>query len=364
MKELLVDLQERSYPIYIGDGLLNDAASYLQKHGVSKQSPVMVVTDTNVAPLYLDRLGGLLQSAGYTVVPAIVSAGETAKSLDMLEELVTKALSGGLDRKSTIIALGGGVVGDLAGFAAASYMRGISFVQMPTTILAHDSSVGGKVGVNHRLAKNIIGAFHQPKFVLYDTSTLRSLPLRHIRAGLAEVIKHGFIRDAEFAAWCEEHADALLRLDPHALQHALYEGCKIKAQVVAQDEKEAGLRAILNLGHTIGHALEAVAGYGELLHGEAISIGMIGAAKLAVRLGRPEAIYRDMKRVLQRFGLPTALSPHYQIEAIMSAMMHDKKFKEGVITFIVPVRIGEVEINKHISAQTIREIVAELQRED
>ena len=220
-----------------------------------------------------------MSQGGYQTVSAIVPAGEGLKSLTMLELLIGKALEGGLDRKSAIVALGGGVVGDLAGFVAASFMRGVKFVQIATTILAHDSSVGGKVAVNHPMAKNIIGAFHQPEFVLYDLSTLRTLPAREVIGGLAEVVKHGLIWDAEFVNWCEESAEKLLGLDPEALEYALFNGCSVKAAVVSQDERENGLRAILNLGHTIGHALEAVAGYGVLEHGEAIAIGMIGRCR-------------------------------------------------------------------------------------
>lgn len=364
MRELTVDLGERSYPIYIGEGILNDIAARFAKHGISKSSPLLIVTDERVAPLYLQRVSDLLTQGGYTVAQAVVPAGEKSKSLEKLEELVTAALNAGLDRKSAIVALGGGVVGDLAGFAAASFMRGIRFVQIPTTILAHDSSVGGKVAVNHRLAKNIIGAFHQPALVLYDTSTLRTLPLREVRAGLAEVVKHGFIWNREFVQWCDEHAEALLALQPEALAYALYEGCRVKAAIVSQDERENDLRAILNLGHTIGHALEAVAHYDELLHGEAISIGMVGAAKLAARLGHPETIYRETKRILRKFALPVRLPVHLDTDEIMNAMTHDKKFKEGRMVFIIPSDIGKVEINKNIAAEWVKETVEQLKRED
>ncbi|OGX61465.1 MAG: 3-dehydroquinate synthase, partial [Paenibacillus sp. RIFOXYA1_FULL_44_5] len=289
--------------------------------------------------------------------------GEASKSLARLEKLVTIALEAGLDRSSTIIALGGGVVGDLAGFAAASFMRGIRFIQIPTTILAHDSSVGGKVGVNHPLAKNMIGAFHQPAFVLYDTETLLTLPEREVRAGLSEMIKHGLIWDRDFANWCEEHAEELVSLDMEALEYGLFQGCSVKAQVVSQDEREGGWRAILNLGHTIGHALEAVGGYNELLHGEAISIGMVGSALLAEKLGYSAQIYTDTKRILERFGLPAQIPPHYSVPDIMEAMMHDKKFREGTMTFIIPVDIGKVEINKQVSAQMVQEVVEQLKKE-
>ncbi|MHA7963593.1 3-dehydroquinate synthase [Paenibacillus sp. CAU 1782] len=363
MRSLQVDLGDRSYPIYIGEGLLREASSYFQKHGVSTKTPLMIVSDSKVAPHYLEALTSNLTEGGFTVVTAIVPSGESSKSLAVLEELVTKALEAGLDRKSAIVALGGGVVGDLAGFAAASYMRGVKFIQIPTTILAHDSSVGGKVAVNHSLAKNIIGAFHQPEFVLYDLSTLKTLPPREVASGLAEVVKHGLIWDAEFVAWCEEHASRLLELDADALGYALYKGCGVKANVVSQDERENGLRAILNLGHTIGHALEAVAGYNELQHGEAISIGMIGSAKLGVRYGAPIEVYEVTKRALQSCGLPVAVPGHMDTDAIMAALMHDKKFSEGTAVFVVPTSIGTVEIKPDVPLSWVREIVEELKRE-
>ncbi|GIP32396.1 3-dehydroquinate synthase [Paenibacillus sp. J2TS4] len=364
MKELMVDLGERSYPIYIGEGIIEGIAEIFDKHGIRKASPVMIVTDEHVAVHHLAPVQERLSDGGYQIITMTVPPGESSKSLAVLEEIVTKALQAGLDRNSTIVALGGGVVGDLAGFAAASYMRGVRFVQIPTTILAHDSSVGGKVAVNHKLAKNVIGAFHQPEFVLYDTSTLRTLPDRDIRAGLSEVIKHGLIWDAAFVDWCRDHADQLLALEPEVLGNALYRGCQVKAAVVSQDERENGLRAILNLGHTIGHALEAVAGYNELLHGEAISIGMVGASKLAVKLGHPESIYHETKQILARFGLPTKLPNHLDTDQIMSAIMHDKKFREGTMVFIIPTAIGSVEINKQVSVKWVRETVEQLKRED
>jgi len=364
MRELTVQLGDRSYPIYIGEGLLERAAFYFDKHGIGRQSPLLIVTDEHVAPLYLEKLESGLKAAGYRTASAVVPAGEQAKSLAQFEELITIALKAGLDRKSSIIALGGGVVGDLAGYAAAAYMRGIRFVQMPTTILAHDSSVGGKVAVNHPLAKNIIGAFHQPAMVLYDLGTLRTLPPREVSSGLAEVVKHGLIRSAEFVAWIDENADRLRALDPEALGHALYFGCRVKAEIVSRDERENDLRAILNLGHTIGHALEAVGGYGELLHGEAIAIGMVGAARIGVELGAPEEVYEVTKRVLGKCGLPVRLPAHFDTDAIMAAMSHDKKFKEGRMVYIVPKAIGEVYIDKNMSAERVRRVVEQLKEED
>ena len=358
IRELQVDLAERTYPIYIGEGLLDQLGAKAEFHRIPKRSPLLIISDKVVGELYLERIVDSLSAVGYRVTSYLLPAGEASKSLDQLHHLVTASLEAGLDRDSTIIALGGGVIGDVAGFAAATYMRGIHFIQVPTTILAHDSSVGGKVAVNHPLAKNIIGAFHQPEFVLYDTSTLRTLTPREIRSGLAEVAKHGFIRDAAFVQWCDEHAEQLLHVDPEALSYALYTGCRIKAEVVSQDEKEGSLRAILNLGHTIGHALEAVAGYGELTHGEAISIGMCGSAMLAVRLGvANQEVYEMTRHLLARFGLPTKLPHHYEPNNIMDAMMHDKKFRGGEMVFVLPETMGSVRIQKGIPAAEVFQVL-------
>lgn len=361
--QLMVDLGDRSYPIYIESGLLKRIGELFITHKIPTSSPILIVTDENVAPLYLDSTIHVLQNSGYKVGSIVVPAGEKTKSLEMLDRIVEQALLDGLDRKSTIVALGGGVVGDLAGFAAASFMRGVRFVQVPTTILAHDSSVGGKVAVNHRLAKNIIGAFHQPEMVIYDLDTLLSLPIRDVRSGLSEVIKHGLIWDASFVKWTSEHVDALLALDLVALQHALYEGCRIKSIVVSQDEKEGGLRAILNLGHTIGHALEAVASYNEMLHGEAIAVGMIGSAMLAVNAGADEQILITTKDLFEKFGLPTAIPSHMDLEAILVAMQHDKKFSGGQMNFVLPTAIGEVEFNQPVQLEQVITVIKQLKGE-
>jgi 3-dehydroquinate synthase len=362
MKELTVHLGERSYPIYIGEGLTLRAGELLRKRGIDGKSPLMIVSDEQVAAQYLKPLTDVLQAEGYSVNHYVVPAGEKSKSLTVLEEIVTSALRSGLDRKSVFIALGGGVVGDLAGFAAAVYMRGVRFVQMPTTILAHDSSVGGKVAVNHKLAKNMIGAFHQPEAVIYDLSTLQTLPEREVRAGLAEVVKHGLIWDRDFVMWCEQNAERLLSLDMEALQYALYQGCRIKAHIVSQDERESGLRAVLNLGHTIGHALEAVARYDEFLHGEAVAIGMVGAARLARYAGFSGRLAAEVERILQKFNLPVRIPRHMDTDEIMAAMMHDKKFKEGRMVFVIPAEIGRVEIRSDISAAWVREVVEQLKQ--
>jgi 3-dehydroquinate synthase len=360
VRELTVELGERSYPILIGKGLLSRTGALFAERGFPVKAPILLVTDSSVAERYAPTVEQSLRESGYTVERAVVASGESTKSLAAFDDLITAALEAGLDRKSTIIALGGGVVGDLAGFVAASYMRGVRFVQMPTTILAHDSSVGGKVAVNHRLAKNIIGAFYQPEFVLYDLDTLLSLPPREVRSGLSEVIKHGLIWNEDFVRWYDDNAERLLALDPEVLGHALYEGCKVKAAVVSQDERENDLRAILNLGHTIGHALEAVAGYGQLLHGEAIAIGMVGSARLAARFGYDSAIADETERIFRKFGLPVRIPSAIDPEAVMKAMQHDKKFSEGRMVFVVPTAIGRVEIRNDVPTGWVREIVEQL----
>jgi 3-dehydroquinate synthase len=356
-RQLTVDLGERSYPIFIGSGLLREAGQIFIDRQFPVKAPILLVTDASVENLFAAPVEESLIAAGYSVTRAVVPSGENSKSLEMLDQLVETALKAGLDRQSTVIALGGGVVGDLAGFLAASYMRGVRFVQMPTTILAHDSSVGGKVAVNHRLAKNIIGAFHQPEFVLYDLDTLSSLPIREVRAGLSEVIKHGLIWNEDFVHWCENNAERLLALEPEALGYALYEGCRVKSIVVSRDEREYDLRAILNLGHTIGHALEAVAGYGQVLHGEAIAIGMVGAARLAARFGYDTNIASVTESIFRKFGLPVRIPAEYETEDIMSAMLHDKKFTEGQMVFIVPTAIGAVEVRRDVPSSWVKEIV-------
>lgn len=364
MKTLHVDLGERSYPIHIGEGIVGRLGEWFAERNLSTRSPLMIICDRAVADLHLPAVRNALEEAGYRVAVSVVPSGETSKSLAMLEKLAGEALEAGLDRRSAIVALGGGVVGDLAGFVAATYMRGIRFVQLPTTILAHDSSVGGKVAVNHPLAKNIIGAFHQPEMVVFDLSFLRTLPEREIRAGYAEVIKHGLIADAAFFRWIDEAADRLLALDAAAVAHALHEGCRIKAQVVSADEREHGLRAVLNMGHTIGHAIEAVAGYGELLHGEAIAIGMAGESLLAAHFGCPPEVHRETVRVLAKFGLPVRLPAHLDPERIMRAMSHDKKFREGKAVFALPVAIGGVEIREGVSPDLVRDVLEQLKQED
>ncbi|MCM3077891.1 3-dehydroquinate synthase [Brevibacillus invocatus] len=357
---LTVELGERSYPIIIGKALLQQAPELLKDAGVLSKSKLMVITDQHVAPQYLEPLLTVLTSAGYQVESSVIEPGEQSKSLAAYEKIMTEAIRAGLDRKSAILALGGGVVGDLAGFVAATYMRGIDFVQMPTTLLAHDSSVGGKVAINHSLGKNLIGAFHQPKAVIYDTSTLRTLPKREVAAGFAEVVKHGLIADESFVNWLERESEALWSLEPEVLAKAIYQGCRVKAEIVSADETEQGQRALLNLGHTFGHAFEALSSYSTLNHGEAISIGMCIAAKLAERIGFAQpGTYERTRHVLSLYRLPTAWPAGLTPEAVLEAMKRDKKTVSGKLALVLPRSIGSVEVVKDVDEEVIMRVMRE-----
>ena len=349
-----VALGERSYPIRIGAGLLDDAAQWRDS---LRGRHALVVTDAHVAPLYLDRVRAGL--ASHTHDALVLPAGESSKTLANAERIFDALAALGANRDGTIVALGGGVIGDLAGFAAACWMRGIDFVQMPTTLLAMvDSSVGGKTGVNVDAGKNLVGAFHQPRAVVADTATLATLPPREYAAGLAEVVKYGAIGDESFFAWLEINADALLAHDAGVLAEAIAFSCAYKAGVVARDERETGERALLNFGHTFGHALEAERGYGELLHGEAVAIGMVVAATLSARLGHAPAEDSDrLARLLSRLGLPTTLPPA-SADALLARMRLDKKNRGGRIRLILWRGIGKAEIVPEVDEAAIREVLA------
>jgi 3-dehydroquinate synthase len=333
---LQIDLGERGYPIVIGTQVLDDAA-LASRHVTARD--VLVVTNETVGPLYLARLTASL--AGKRVHSIALPDGERHKTLAVLGQVFDALVGARLNRDACIVALGGGVVGDMAGFAAACYQRGVDFVQAPTTLLAQvDSAVGGKTGVNHPGGKNLIGAFHQPRAVLSDLSTLRTLPPRELRAGLAEVIKYGLIDDLGFLEWLERHVDALLALDMGALSHAVLRSCEIKARIVAADEREHGQRALLNLGHTFGHAIEAAAGYGEWLHGEAVAMGMLLAADCSQRLGwLAEADVERVRELLRRVGLPTA-APTIGAAKARELMGMDKKVLQGRIRLVLLRKLG------------------------
>ncbi len=340
-RTLTIDLGTRSYPIFIGAGLLNHAdllRSYL------RGSQVLIVSNDTVAPLYLEQLRAAL--SGYRVSQHIVPDGEQYKTIASWSAIIDQLLSERLARDSTLIALGGGVIGDLTGFAAATYQRGVAFLQIPTTLLAQvDSSVGGKTGINHPAGKNMIGAFHQPVAVIADTDTLATLPQRELAAGIAEVIKYGLIRDAEFFGWLETHADALLARQQTALITAIARSCQHKAEVVAADERESGQRALLNLGHTFGHAIETGAGYGTWLHGEAIASGMLIAAELSCQLGwLDRASVMRIAQLIKRCGLPLAAHANLAPERLLELMAVDKKVQAGTLRLVLLQAIGEAII--------------------
>jgi 3-dehydroquinate synthase len=354
MQEIEVALGERRYPIRIGSGLLDAPDAW---RNAFRGRHAVIVTDEHVAPLYLDRLRVRLSALTHETI--VLPAGETAKTLDNVARVLETLATLGASRDSTVIALGGGMIGDLAGFAAASWMRGIDFVQVPTTLLAMvDSSVGGKTGVNLAAGKNLVGAFHQPRAVVIDTATLATLPSREYAAGLAEVVKYGAIGDAKFFAWLEANADALNAREADALSTAIAVSCRYKAGVVARDERELGERALLNFGHTFGHAIEAVCGYGEALHGEAIAMGMVLAAGLSARLGRaPVADTERLGVLLTRFGLPIALPAGIEADALLARMRLDKKNVSGRLRLVLWKGIGEAEIVADVDAAAIRTLL-------
>ena len=350
VKTLEVDLGERSYPIYIGEGLYDNPEYYRRHLGAGQ---VMVVTNETVAPLYLQTLLDAL--GGYQVASVILPDGEEYKTLGVLDNIYTALLRQRFTRKATLIALGGGVIGDMTGFAAATYQRGVDFIQVPTTLLSQvDSSVGGKTGVNHPLGKNMIGAFYQPKAVLADTATLKTLDDRQLSSGIAEVIKYGLIVDAEFFAWLEERMSDLLALDPATLAYAIERSCRCKADVVAADEREAGQRALLNLGHTFGHAIETGMGYGEWLHGEAVATGMCMAADLSLRLGWLSV--PEVERVLQLVKmarLPVNPPAELSTERFLELMSVDKKVLDGKLRLVLMQAIGRALVTDEFAREAL-----------
>ena len=350
-----ISLGERSYPILIGAGLLEDALSF---DVVPEAATALIVSNTTVAPLYADALRRNLARRFRAVHLLVLPDGEIYKNLDTLNLIFDKLLGHGSDRKTVLFALGGGVVGDMTGFAAASYMRGVPFVQVPTTLLAQvDSSVGGKTAINHALGKNMIGAFYQPQLVVCDLATLQTLPARELSAGLAEVIKYGPIHDMAFFSWIEANIDALLARDADALAYAVKRSCEIKALVVGQDEREHGLRAILNFGHTFGHAIESGLGYGEWLHGEAVGCGMVMAAQLSLRLGGVDDAFVDrLTRLIARAGLPT-VGPALGAARYLELMRIDKKSEAGEIRFVVIDAPGSAVMRAAPDAM-VREVLA------
>lgn len=341
MQTLKVDLGERSYPIYIGEGLL-DQPELLAPHIAGRQ--VAIITNETVAPLYLERLTRSLSA--FSVISVVLPDGEAFKNWETLQLIFDGLLAARHDRRTTVVALGGGVIGDMAGFAAACYQRGVDFIQIPTTLLSQvDSSVGGKTGINHPLGKNMVGAFYQPNVVLIDTASLKTLPARELSAGLAEVIKYGLICDEPFLGWLEENVERLRALDQQALTYAIERSCAAKAAVVGADERESGVRATLNLGHTFGHAIETHMGYGVWLHGEAVAAGTAMALEMSARLGWISQQERDRGiRLLQRAGLPV-VPPEEMTEAdFLEHMAIDKKVIDGRLRLVLLRRMGEAVV--------------------
>jgi 3-dehydroquinate synthase len=360
---LRVDLGSRGYDIVVGERLLAEAGKYCTKALKSKR--VIVVSDEQVARLYLHRLTNALEEAGIQYRAVIVKPGEGSKSFGPFSELMESLLEQNPDRRTTLIALGGGVVGDLTGFAASVLLRGVDFIQIPTTLLAQvDSSVGGKTGINSKFGKNLVGSFHQPVLVLADVSVLSTLPPRERRAGYAEIVKYGFINQPKFFDWLEKNGAKLMEGDAAATTHAVVESCKAKAAIVAADEKEASVRALLNFGHTFGHALEAETGYSdELLHGEAVAIGMILAfhASVAMKLC-PKA---DLDRALAHYktvGLPASpldIRKKWDVDRLMGHFAHDKKAKDGTLTFILTKGTGKCFVAENVEKSLIRQTLVE-----
>ncbi len=353
MQTLTVGLGERSYPIHIGSGLL-DQAELLQAHVPRKR--VAIVSNTTVAPLYLEKLQHTLRAIGVGSVAIILPDGEAYKNSGTLNTIYDALLKNRCERSTPLIALGGGVIGDMTGYAAATYLRGVPLIQIPTTLLAQvDSSVGGKTGINHPLGKNMIGAFYQPQLVLADTDTLDTLPDNELSAGIAEVIKYGLIRDLPFLEWLERNMDKLLARDSIALQYAIASSCQNKADVVAADERESGERALLNLGHTFGHAIESGMGYGNWLHGEGVAAGTIMAADLSQRLGwiSPQDVAR-IRKLFERAGLPVA-APDLGADKYLELMGLDKKVEGGKMRFVLLKQIGHAVVDGEVPPALLRQ---------
>ncbi len=362
METVRVGLGERAYTIHIGAGALDDVRLYAP-HVAGRRAAV--ITNEVVAPLYLERLERALRQAGAQPASIVLPDGEQTKDWATLERVFDRLLEARFGRDAILVALGGGVIGDLAGFAAAVYQRGVPFIQVPTTLLAQvDSSVGGKTGINHPRGKNMVGAFHQPLAVISDVATLDTLPERELRAGLAEIIKHGFALEAEFALWLEVHMEQLLQRDRAALGYAVRRSCELKAAVVALDEREAGPRAVLNFGHTFGHAIETAQGYGAWLHGEAVAAGMVMAADLSVRLGLLErSVAARLQSLLARAGLPVS-NPDIPSARLLELMRVDKKAARGRLRFILLSAPGQALVRADVDDEAVLATIAACTSQD
>ncbi len=342
MDRLLIEAETKKYPVLLGEDIRHDVGTILSQLNVTPSS-ILIITDDCVAPLYLDDVKKSLPT-NISTYEYMIPSGEASKSFQNYYEIQSFALEKGLDRKSLVIALGGGVVGDLAGFVAATYMRGIPFIQVPTTLLAHDSSVGGKVAINHPLGKNMIGAFYQPEAVIYDTATLLTLPDREWRSGLAEVIKHGFIRSQSFYDWLRDEIKSFSDVQGSRAQDLLRQSISIKATIVKEDEKEANVRAYLNFGHTLAHAIEAKLGYGKITHGEAVVIGMIFALKVSEQYYGIALDIKDILRWLKTYHYQLEIPSTLNIDDLIDAMKKDKKSANGKINMVLLKQIGDVEL--------------------
>lgn len=360
MEKIRVELAERSYNIFLGSNTLEGIGDKLKLFDLSPK--ITVVSNPTIFSLYGERVAAAVKKAGFDLLTVTIPDGEEYKDIIRLQHIYNELLMHKLDRSSALIALGGGVIGDITGFAASTYMRGISYIQVPTTLLAQvDSSVGGKTGVNHKLGKNMIGTFWQPRLVWIDVDTLKTLPKRELLAGLAEVIKYGVIYDKELFDFLEVNKDKILNLDSTALMHIIKRSCEIKAEVVSKDERESGLRSILNYGHTIGHAIETVTGYTRYLHGEAVAIGMY----LETRLSQmhtfidKDEVFR-IKGVIDSYGLPSEMPADIDVNSMLSSMQLDKKAVAGELKFILPEKIGSVKIHKGVTQEVIRKLLRSL----
>jgi len=357
MNKIRVELGERSYTIAAGSGILKDIGKSLERFDFSKKAAI--ISNPTVFGLYGRTLAASLTGSGFEIIEIILPDGEEYKNLSSIEKIYEELLKKRFDRRSVMIALGGGVIGDITGFAASTYMRGIDFIQVPTTLLAQvDSSVGGKTGVNHALGKNMIGTFWQPRLVWVDISTLHSLSRRNFLAGIAEIIKYGIIWDSAFFDFLEKKRETILSLNPDDISYIIERSCEIKADVVSRDEREAGLRAILNFGHTIGHAIETATGYTAFLHGEAVAIGMHVESMIAREAGLigSDEVSR-IKHLLKTFGLPTEIPAGINIATLFGAMQLDKKTVAGDVKFILPEQIGKVRIQGNISEQVVQQAI-------
>jgi 3-dehydroquinate synthase len=360
MEEIIVNLKERSYPILIGNGLVSGAGGILKERGI--KGKLLVVTNSTIAKWYLSPLLNSLRDAGYIAEALEIPDGEIYKSLEQANQVYDKLVAGRYDRKSTLIALGGGVIGDLTGFVAATYMRGVGFIQIPTTLLAQvDSSIGGKVAVNHPRGKNLIGAFYQPKMVITDVGTLKTLPKEEFNSGMAEVIKHGVILDENYFKFITGDLESIHQVDPGLMTWVVAGSCKIKGRIVEEDEKETGLRAVLNFGHTIGHALESVTNYTHYKHGEAVALGMLAAVNLAAKTGvlKQPDLAGLLLKVIRELGLPDQLNGLNSAE-IYEALFLDKKVDCGSIRWVLPEALGKVKIVNDLPEQMVVESIREI----